>query len=184
MRRILTALAVLALAPAVQAAEARVAVIDFQKAGVECDEGKAIIASLKKEMEDKQKQLDVKQKAFADKRADFEKQASLMNDQARQAKQAELEKNAQELQQTFLQLQQEFAAREQEASKGVADRIRGLVRDIADGGGFEVVIDRQAVVWATGTLDITSEVIRKYNAKYPAKGGGVKPAAGTKPGAK
>lgn len=182
MRKTLAAVvAALVLAPAARAAEPRIAVIDFQKAGVECDEGKAIIATLRKEMEEKQKQLDVKQKAFADMRADFEKQASLMNDQAKQEKASQLEKTAQDLQQTYVQLQQEFASREQEASKGVADRIRGLVKEVAEAGGIQVVVDRPAVVWANGTLDMTNEVIRKYNVKYPAKAGGVKPAGGTKP---
>lgn len=180
MRKILTAvLAALVLAPAARAAETRIAVIDFQRAGVECDEGKAIIASLRKEMEDKQKQLDSKQKALKDMIDDFEKQASLMTDQAKQAKANDLAKNRDELQQTFLQLQQEFAAREQEASKGVAARIRGLVQEIAESGGIQLVVDKPAIVWVNSTLDITNEVIRKYNAKYPAKGG-VKPA-GAKP---
>ncbi len=181
MRKTLTAvLAALALAPAAWAAETRIAVIDFQRAGTDCDEGKAIIAALKKEMEEKQKQLDAKQKAFADMRADYEKQASLMNDQAKQAKVGELEKTAQDLQQTYLQLQREFAEREQEASKGVAQRLRQLVKEVAESGNIQLVVDKPAVVFADSTLDITNEVIRKYNLKFPAKGG-VKPAAGTKP---
>ena len=103
-----------------------------------------------------------------------------MNDQAKQAKVGELEKTAQDLQQTYLQLQREFAEREQEASKGVAQRLRQLVKEVAESGNIQLVVDKPAVVFADSTLDITNEVIRKYNLKFPAKGG-VKPAAGTKP---
>ncbi len=188
MRKAAAVLAAVLLAPAARAAEIRIAYIDFQKAGVECDEGKIIVAGLKKEMEEKQKQLDAKQKALKDMYADFEKQASLMNEEAKKAKANELQKTAQDLEQTFMQLQKEFATKEQEASKAVGAKLRQLVKEVAEAGNIDIVLDRPAVIWANNNLDLTGEVIRKYNLKYPAKAGakpagaksGTKPAAGTK----
>jgi outer membrane protein len=183
MRRLLPAFvaaAVLALAPAALAADAKIAILDFQRAGLETDEGKLIAGQLADEMKAKQGQLDAKQVEFKQLADDFEKQSALLNDQTKAQKRAELQKRDEEIRTMFMQLQQELGQREQEASKGMSDRIRAIVAEIATADGIQLVVDRPAVVWAAGPLDITNEVIRKYNAKYPAKGGGAG-AKGTKP---
>ncbi len=182
LQHTVSAVLLLALAPLARA-ETRVGVVDYQRAAMECDEGKAVTAALKKEMDEKQKQLDAKQQEFGKLRDDFEKQSAVLSDQAKKDKAAELEKRAGEVQQMYIQLQQELGQKEQDATKNMGDRLNSIVREIADGEGLQMVISKAAVVYASGSLDITNEVIRKYNAKYPAKGGagatgGAKPPAG------
>lgn len=186
--RTLPSFAVLALlaglAPAARA-ETRIGIVDFQRAGEECDEGKAMLAALKKEIDEKQKQLDVKQTEFQTLQADFEKQQALLNEQTKQAKMAELEKRAAELRQMFMQLNQEVSQRQGEAVKGMSDRVKAVVKEIADGEGLQMVIDRGAVVYASSALDITNEVIRKYNVRFPRKADAEPvPASGKKPDGK
>lgn len=174
MRRPYSVIAValaLVLAPAARAAEQKIAVINTTSAMNDNDEGKAIIAGLDKDLAEKQKVLEAKQKEFTALREDFEKQASLMNDETKKAKQVELQKRFEEVQQLVQRGQQEFDNRLSEAQKGVEGRVRQLVKEIAEAEGFTVVLDERAVVWSAGTLDITNEVIRKYNTKFPYKGG-------------
>jgi outer membrane protein len=171
-----TLIAALAFAPAARAAD-KIAVIDVQKAMLECDEGKAASTQLQAEMKDKQGQLDVKQKEFTALRDEFEKQGALLNEQTRAQKTAELEKRGEELQRMYMQLQQELAKKESEATKGIAGRMRQVVKEIAEASGFQLVTDVSPVVWASPGLDITTEAIRKYNAKFPYKGA-TKPAGG------
>ncbi len=189
MRAILsTSLIALALAgaPAARAADARIGVVDYRRAVHEVDEGKAIDSNLRKELEDKQKQLDAKQAELETMRSEFEKQQAVLSDQVKQAKAAEIEKRFGEVRQFYVQLQQDLAAREQEASKGITERMNQLVREIAEAEGLQAVLDGGAVVWAAASLDLTNEVIRKYNAKFPFKGDGAKldPKAAPKPPAK
>jgi outer membrane protein len=164
-------------AQAARAADARVAVVDYRRAVHEVDEGKAIDATLRKELEDKQKQLDAKQAELETMRSEFEKQQSVLSDQVKQSKAADIEKRFNEVRQFYVQLQQELAGREQEASKGITERMSGLVREIAEGEGLQLVLDGGGVVWSAASLDLTNEVIRKYNARFPVKGGeAAKPA--------
>jgi len=167
----------LALAPAAQAAD-KFAVMDFQRAMSECDEGKAIIGQLQAEMKDKQAQLDAKQKEFRAAADDFEKQASLLNEQTKQQKGAELEKRSQDLQKMYMQLQQELAQKEQEATKGIGQKMRTVLKEIVDASGIALVVDAGSVLSAGPGLDLTNEAIRKYNNKFPYKGGTAKPAGG------
>lgn len=177
MHKLVTAAVVaLALAPAAQAAE-KYAVIDIQRAMLECDEGKAISTQLQAEMNEKQGQLNAKQKEFKAAAEDFEKQASLLNDQTKQQKGAELDKRREDLEKMYMQLQQELAQKEQEATKGIAQKMRAVVKEISDASGIQLVVDSGTVVWAHPGLDLTNEAIRKYNTKFPFKGG-AKPAGG------
>ncbi len=178
MRTILSSFLVglfLALAPAARA-DTRIGVVDFQRAGTECEEGKAAMAALQKQRDDKLKPFKAKQAEFESLRSDFEKQASVLSDTVKQQKQADLQKRGEELQQMLMQAQQDLAAQEDEVTKGVADRLNAVVREIAEKEGIQVVINKGAVVYAPESLDLTNEVIRKYNVRFPARAGGAAPA--------
>ena len=139
------------------------------------------MAVLKKDFEEKQKQLDAKQQELEAMRADFEKQAAVLSEQVKQAKAAELDKRMGELRQLYVQLQQDLSAREQEGMKGLLDKMAAIVKEIADAEGFQIVLEKSdaGVVWAQPALDVTNELVRKYNARYP-KGSQPDPKAAPK----
>ncbi len=187
MRRLLTTLAlVLALAPAARAAETKIAVVDQNAAMEDNEEGKAILSNLNKDVDERRKVLDAKQKEFAAAQADFEKQAAVMNDQTKAAKEAELQKKFEELQGLAQQSDQEVGNRLAEARKAIEAKVHAVVKEIAEADGFTVVLDARAVIYSSNALDITNEVIRKYNARFPYKGpkAAGAPAGGAKAGAK
>ena len=173
-------LLVVALAPALARAEQKIGFVDLQRALNEVDEGKAAKALLKRDFDEKQKQLDVKKAEFDKLQADVEKQAVVMSDAAKKDKAAELDRRARELQGLFVQLQKDLSDRERDATKGIFDRMAVVVRDIAESDGFTIVLEKNAgVVYAPPSLDLTNELIRKYNARYGgAAGGGAKKSDG------
>jgi outer membrane protein len=88
-----------------------------------------------------------------------------------------------ELQRLFLSLQKDLSEREREAMRGIFDKLNGLVREVAEADGFSMIIDSASgLVYATPSLDVTNEVVRKYNARFPA-GGAKKAEAAKKPAA-
>src|SRR5512133_1715810 len=162
----------LALAPALARAETKIGYVDLQRALNEVDEGKAAKASLKRDFDEKQKQLDGKKTEFDKLQADLEKQSVVMSDTAKKDKAAELDRRARELQGLFMQLQKDLSERERDATKGIFDRMANVVREIAEAEGFSVVLEKNAgVIYAPTSLDLTNELIRKYNARHPAAGG-------------
>jgi outer membrane protein len=170
-----TLLLALALAPALAHAEQKLGVVDLQRALNEVDEGKAAKALLKKDFDEKQKQLDLKKAEFDKLQADLEKQAVVMSDAAKKERATDLDRRARELQGLFVQLQKDLSDRERDATKGIFDRMGNIVREIAEAEGFTVVLERGAgVVYAPPALDLTNELIRKYNARHPPGSGGAK----------
>ena len=182
MRHPLTAalaVAVLALAPGIAAAQQKIGYVDLQRALNEVDEGKAARALLKKDFDEKQKQLDVRKTEFDRLQADFEKQSVVMSEQARRDKAQDLDRRARELQALFVNLQKDLSERERDATRGIFDRMSKIVAEIAEAEGFSLVLEKGAgLVYAPASLDLTNELIRKYNARFP--GGAQKAQPGAK----
>src|SRR5512138_289115 len=165
------ALLALALVPAVAHAEQKIGVVDLQRALNEVDEGKTAKALLKKDFDDKQKEIDAKKADFEKLQADFEKQASVMSEQAKKDKAQDLDKRARDLQALFVSSQKDLSEREQKATRGIFDRMAQIVGEIAEADGFTMVLERNSgLVYAPASLDLTNELIRKYNARYPPGG--------------
>lgn len=172
MRKIVSAVALaLALAPAAASAEQKIGYVDLQRALNEVEEGKAAKALLKKDFDEKQRQIDARKGEFDKLQADFEKQATVMSEQARKDKGQDLDRRARELQALFVNLQKDLSEREREATRGIFDRMSQIVGEIAEANGFTIVLEKNAgLVYAPASLDVTNELIRKYNAKYPSTG--------------
>jgi outer membrane protein len=152
--------------PAPARGEQKIAYVDMQRALNEIEEGKSAKAGLKREFDQKQKMLDEKKAVFEKLRGELEKQAGVMSEQARKEKQAEVEKKGLELQAYFVQLQKELSERERELTRGIFEKMHGIVREIADQEGVSMVVQAEALVFATPSLDLTNELVRKYNGRH------------------
>lgn len=160
----------LSLATAARA-DTKIAFVDYEFAGNACDEGKAFSAAFSKAQEEKLKPIKDKQTEFDGLRADFDKQQAVLSADARQQKAMELQKKGDELQQLMMQAQKELQQQNMEIVQTLGERIRGVVREIAERDGIQVVLAKESVVYAPDALDLTNEVIRRYNAKFPVKAG-------------
>jgi len=178
VRTVALAAVALALSPLVaRAADVKLGYVDLQRALEEIDEGKAAKAQLKRDFDEKQKQLDQRTDEVKKLDADFQKQALVMAPDAKAAKASEIERKKVEVQQFFVGLQQELAGREREITRGIFDKMVGMVRELAEAEGFTMVLDRNTVLYAPASLDVTNELVRKYNARF---GGGKKDAGPAK----
>jgi outer membrane protein len=179
-RLLLPAAALFALwaAPAPATAQQKIGYVDLQRALNEVEDGRVAKANLKREFDQKQKMLDEKKTEFDRLRTDLEKQSVVMSDDARKEKQNELERKQIELQGLFVQLQKELSDRERETTRGIFDKMHAIVREIADQEGFALVMTSEALVFAAPSLDVTNELVRKYNARHkPGSASAEKPAS-------
>ncbi len=175
----------LASAPAARA-EQKLGYVDFQRAIKEVEEGKATGAALKKEADEKQRQLNARMDELRRLQEDFQKQAQILTPEARAAKAAEVERKTMETQETYMKLQQELSAKERDAMRPLADRLTAVAKEIAETDGFTMIFDRESagLVYAPASLDLTNELIRKYNAKFPASAAKAAPRPAAAPAPK
>jgi len=174
--------ALLAPAPA-SSADLKIGYVDLQKALNEVDEGKTAKAQLKKDFDLKQKKLDEAQEEFKRLKADFDKQAVVMSEEVRRDKQGVLDRKFSEVQGLFVQLQKELSEREREMTRGIFDKMGGIIREIAEAEGFTMIFEKtdSGLLFAPPTLDITEPLVRRYNTRYkPGAGGDARKDAGSK----
>ncbi len=67
----------------------------------------------------------------------------------------------------------QLAERERETTRGIFEKMHGIVREIADTESIAMVVTGEALVYAQPSLGVTNELVRKYNARFK---GGAAPA--------
>jgi outer membrane protein len=157
--------------------------VDMQRALNETEDGRKAKANLKKVFDQKQKELDEQQAALKKDIEDLDKKRTLLPADKVREKEAELQSRMQKVQQTYLRHQQDLSAKEQEATAKIFERMTRIIGKIATAENFSMILDKSALVFAKPHLDLTNELIRRYNAGEGAdgKGGAPAPAAPAAP---
>ena len=177
MKRILTlALAVAAFAMPVfkfelrARAEQKIAYVDLQRALEETDEGKRAKTKLKADFDKKQKELDVRQEELKKMKSDLDKQINILKPDALQQKQGELQQKLVALQETYMRLQKDLQEKEGVETQRIFKRMQAVIAQIAQTESVTYVLEKNSgILYAPPALDLTNELIRKFNASGPAK---------------
>jgi outer membrane protein len=188
------------LSPSTAAAQSagKIAVVDVRRAVLETEEGLRVQATLKKLFDSRQVELENKQRSLGQEKEDLDREAQggKSSKETLQRKFETLQKRAAELQGLTLDYQREMQRKEGELTTPILQRVLAIVRRIAATEGYEMILEKSAVPYFRGDLEITDKTIQMYNSgqtgdagapagKGPAgpaapgqQGSSVKPAAG------
>jgi outer membrane protein len=164
------------------AEEVKLGYVDLRRALHETEDGHKAESSLKKVFDQKQKELDEQQEDVKKAIEDLNKKRTLLPADTVRQKESELQERVAKVQQTYMRHQQDLAAKEEEATRPIVERLQRIIAKIAAAENFTMILDKnQGVVFAKPHLDLTNEVIRRYNAGEEK---GAAPAAKTAPSKK
>jgi outer membrane protein len=184
-RKCLGALAActLLLATSAAAAQAKIAVVDTQRAIMETEDGLRAQATLKKLFDSRQRELDKKQEDLQRERADIEKQQQVLSKAALGKRVEKWQREMVQLQTVFVEYNKELQKKQNELTQPIFQKAMGMIRRMATQDGYDVVVDKQAVPYVRSDLDLTDRIITLYN---QGAGGAEKPGApaGKPPAAK
>ena len=153
--------------------------VDMQRALNETDDGRKAKEKLKKDFDQKQKELDEQQNQLKKDMEDLEKKRTLLPADKVREKENELRTRLEKVQQTYVRHQQDLSSKEQKETAKIFERMTGIIQQIAAAENFSMIVDKSALVFAKPHLDLTNELIRRYNG-----GGAGKGAAPAAPGNK
>jgi outer membrane protein len=161
----LTFFALLFGATAAQA-EVKLAFVDMQRALLEVKEGKAAKKKLEKMKKSRQADLDKKQEELKNLQKNFEAQKDFMKPEVRKQKEEEFRKKLADLQLTYAKLQKELAMEEAKLTKGIFARMGRILAKMGKAQGLTMVFEKteSSILWAPQSLDLTNEVIRRFDA--------------------
>jgi outer membrane protein len=170
-------------APAVLA-DVKLGYVDLQRALMEVSEGQQAKARLKAEIDKKKAEFEAEQKKLREDGMVLDRQASAMSEEVRIEKMKQLQGRLMQITDKGQKLQVEFVEKERTELKKIFDRMDPIVADIAKREGLAVVFEKtdSGLIYAMPSMDLTNELVRTYNEKFPVKG--VKPATPAAPAPK
>lgn len=170
------------------AAPMRFAVLDTRHVILNSEEGLRIQANLRKLSESKQAELAQRDKDLGDEQEKLKKEEKQKgSSDALEKRKGEWRQKVAGLQQAQLDFQRDMIQKESELTKPMVQKIGNIVKNIAQQESYDLVVDKNAVVFFRNDLDITERVLSLYNQgssggapkdapKKPAKPASEKPA--------
>ena len=164
---LVSALLLAATAPTIYAQTTRIAVVDLQRALNETEDGRRAKARLKRLFEKRQQELDKTQNSLKVQKEQIEQLiASKAPQKTIQERAATYQKALIELQSTYMEYQRELAEQEGTLTREIIARMERILRRIGQSEGYTLIVERNegGVVWVPSNLDLTDQVIQRYNA--------------------
>ncbi|MDQ3032569.1 MAG: OmpH family outer membrane protein [Myxococcota bacterium] len=155
-------------------AQVRIAVVDLQRALNETEDGRRAKTRLKRLFKQRQQELDKRQGELKTLKENIEKNAEIWARDVLQKRAEEYQKAYIELQQQYVEYQRELAEKEAEMTQVIIARMEQILRRIGQAEGYTLIIERNeaGVVWVPGNLDVTDDVIQRYNSGEGREAGG------------
>jgi outer membrane protein len=171
---------VMALFGAVPArAELKLGYVDLQKALGEVAEGREAKARLKAEVDQHKAELERDQGRLRDDKLVLDKQSSMMSEEVRTQRLTEWQRRLFEVSQRAEKRQAELGEKERVELRRIFDKMDPIISAIAQREGLAMVLEKtdSGLLYALPSLDLTPELIRTYNDRFPGKGKAGPPAA-------
>lgn len=145
--------------------QVRIAVVDLQRALNETQDGRRAKAQLKRLFKRRQQALDAKQTELKKMKEEIEKQREVLSRSALEKRLEAYQKAFVELQTTYVEYQRELAQKEAQLTKGILERMQQILQRMGQAEGYTLVVERNegGVVWAPSSIDVTNDVIQRYN---------------------
>ncbi len=138
---------------------AGVAVIDMQQIFQNSKQVKSINDGLEKQFASQKQGVDQLGKDLQANVDKYKKDESVMDPKAANALKDTIRDQEQKLQQQQTDLQKRLFEAQNKAMTDFLDRIKGIVKGIAAGRDYDVVLPKNALLYSKDNLDITSQVL-------------------------
>jgi outer membrane protein len=145
---------------------AKIAYVSVQAIASNSAEGKAATAKLNDLQKKKQSELGEKNKALQAAQTKLQQGGSVLNDQARGQLEKEIEKMNREIQFFQQDAQTEAQELQNQLQSEFQEKLNPILEQVANEKGLHMIIDaaNSGAVWAYPGLDLTAEVIRRFDA--------------------
>ncbi len=164
----------------------KVAVILFQPAVVQTNEGQRNLAQMRTKFDPKQNQLKQANDEVETLKKQLQTSGATLSETERESRQRTIDEKQKALQRNAEDAQNDFNSEMNEMYQGLAQKFYNVLQTYAQQNGYTVVLDasqgqggQAPVLWAADSTNITEPVVQAYNAKsgVPAQPGASSGAA-------
>jgi hypothetical protein len=108
----------------------------------------------------------------------LQQQTSVMSDTARGQLERDIERQQKEIQRFTQDAQEDVQQLQQDLQNGFQGRLLPVIQQVVGERGLQILFSQNdsGIVWADSALDITNDVIKRFDAAAPASTTGATPA--------
>jgi outer membrane protein len=177
---------VLGMAAMVHAqAPAKVAIIHVQNAILQTKDGQKAASDLQGRFAPKKAELDKKQSDIAALQDTLRKGSATMSEDAKAKLMRDIDTNNKSLQRDTEDAQADLDAEQGTIMQELGNKVMAVLEKYATANGFVLVLDvsnpQTPVLWASQTIDITSDIVKLYDQANPGTATAAKPPAAATP---
>ena len=142
--------------------------INIERAIQSVEDGQQAIQELQEQLESRQSALDSTSEELRELTEQLEQELVVLGTTEREERLGAYQQRVLAYQEQYLANQQELLELEQEAMREIVERMVAVVEEIATERGLSMVLERTRsnVVWAAEEVDLTDELIRRYEERY------------------
>jgi len=170
-----------------QTPSTKVAIIEFQAAVVNTQEGQQAMAAMKTKFDPVKAKLEKRQADLQTIQDKLQKGGATLAADVRAKMEKDLAAGSRSLNNDAEDLNSEAQEAQNKLMQGMATRLGEIIKDYATKNGYGVVIDvssqQSAVLWASPSVNITGDIVKLYDQAHPLKSGApaATPPASPKP---
>ena len=147
------------------AKDARIGVIDIQKAVSGTKEWKKEFRSFKAKFEKEKKSIVAKEAKLKKMLQDFSKQSMVLSPSLKKKKEDDLMKQKREFERYVQDRNEDFAKQEKEITSKILKKMVLIIKNIGKSKNFTMVIEKKMSIYSDESLDLTSLATRTYDKK-------------------
>jgi len=151
--------------PAAAQDAVKIGYVDMQRALNESDQGTKALESLKVLMDNKKNELQAEKELIDKKKDELDKQGLLLNETTRREREDEIRRLERDHSRKFSDTKEELSRQEAKLTATIRTDLMKVVSEVGKDEGYTLVLEKQfsAILFAPDTIDLTDEVIKRYN---------------------
>lgn len=149
---------------------AKIGVVDFQRLFENSDAGKVIKTKVTEQGKKMESDLKAKGAEIEEMKKRFEREALVMSKDKREEKEREFRIKVNDIKVLKNKYEGELQALQKQLMGELQKETLEIINDIGKKEGYLLIMDSRGVLYAPSTVDITDEVIKRYNAVNAKKG--------------
>jgi len=160
-------LAVILISTVTGFAQARIAVVDFERAAVSSAEGKKAEAKFNAKLEERRTEIEKKQKELDERQNQLKTQERVLSDTAKAELSRDIERRTTDLTRLNEDAQKELDSLRQELLGPVVSLARRVLDALASEKGYDTILDSSApqsnIIFVDKRVDITEELVKRID---------------------
>ena len=159
----------------------RVAVVSMNAAITSTAEGKKTTADLQTKFEPRRQEVESKQREVQALQERYQQQSTTLSEQERRRLARQLEEEQRSLKRSQEDYQSDSQTESRDAFDRLAEKMVRIINEYAAQNGYHLVLDYSQIpiYYVHKSIDITGELVRRYDAANPVESAGTEAPAAT-----